>query len=573
MYYTQHDIDRENITSGTEIVIPVPKVETILEDENINQEVFTNDTDSSTIPGFDDNHNVVPLKVDVKMITSTLVSVHHSLTNVMLQFDICIPSVSESSLNSTLPSFSSVITPENQSMLYKYQDRIPNGMLPAKLCSILPKFISQIMKDKAFTDLPNSPFNIEPNTKQIIPRIIFYPIMQFGSELQSLVTGKFSIKERSIKNVKISPISSSLDWCQENTLIKKIETKRLVNFSPTLRKYMKFHFEKISDKTNDQRLVIKPIMNTCTAMVPYSSPLTTIRDALGLNDLEKLISGINNFMIRVSQWNKKFFSSHNCRIDISDDLQRKFDSMPKFSMTLSIRDLPYTRTKDVDSTIETRISKYDKCGHEIAKKCVKKTFVKLHKKCKSLTSMSKESCSTSLNKITNLDEFFHALGCYKPLSKVLMGHSDIAIMSSITEMRNWIKEITQAQALLILLLSNKKETRNLKRFRPMILQGIAVNRITTAAELDMEIEVIEKENLCISQNEGISFLSQSNDSSLLDELCWIAKTTASDYQKPFDDSSEKLLKSLLGKRKKLNPSYLRVMARYVGLGLLKHRSV
>lgn len=44
---------------------------------------------------------------------------------------------------------------------------------------------------------------------------------------------------------------------------------------------------------------------------------------------------------------------------------------------------------------------------------------------------------------------------------------------------------------------------------------------------------------------------------------------ASDYQKPFNEASEKLLKSLLEKRKKLNPSYLRVMARYVGLGLLK----
>lgn len=44
---------------------------------------------------------------------------------------------------------------------------------------------------------------------------------------------------------------------------------------------------------------------------------------------------------------------------------------------------------------------------------------------------------------------------------------------------------------------------------------------------------------------------------------------AADYQRPFDASAEKLLRSLLEKRKKLNPSYLRVMARYVGLGLLK----
>lgn len=62
-------------------------------------------------------------------------------------------------------------------------------------------------------------------------------------------------------------------------------------------------------------------------------------------------------------------------------------------------------------------------------------------------------------------------------------------------MKNWITDINPKQALLILLLTNKKDTPNLVRFRPILLQGIAVNRITRATELDMEIEVIERENL------------------------------------------------------------------------------
>jgi hypothetical protein len=61
-------------------------------------------------------------------------------------------------------------------------------------------------------------------------------------------------------------------------------------------------------------------------------------------------------------------------------------------------------------------------------------------------------------------------------------------------MKNWITEISQRQAMLVLLLTNKKDTPNLVRFRPILLQGIAVNRITRASELDMEIEVIEREN-------------------------------------------------------------------------------
>lgn len=62
-------------------------------------------------------------------------------------------------------------------------------------------------------------------------------------------------------------------------------------------------------------------------------------------------------------------------------------------------------------------------------------------------------------------------------------------------MQSWITEINPTQALLVLLLMNKKDTPNLVRFRPVLLQGIAVNRITRANELDMEIEVIEREHL------------------------------------------------------------------------------
>lgn len=65
-------------------------------------------------------------------------------------------------------------------------------------------------------------------------------------------------------------------------------------------------------------------------------------------------------------------------------------------------------------------------------------------------------------------------------------------------MKNWLSEINSNQAFLVLLLVNKKDTPNLVRFRPILLQGIAVSRITKVSELDMEIEVIEKENLSSS---------------------------------------------------------------------------
>lgn len=129
-------------------------------------------------------------------------------------------------------------------------------------------------------------------------------------------------------------------------------------------------------------------------------------------------------------------------------------------------------------------------------------------------------------------------------------------------MKRWISELTPRQAMLVLLLTNKKDTPNLIRFRPVLLQGIAVNRITRAIELNMEIEVIETENVGLTkevkvlnkiigityvhyippsvytvynlisiffivQYEGISYVPASieNQDSLLEELCWIAKNT------------------------------------------------
>lgn len=66
-------------------------------------------------------------------------------------------------------------------------------------------------------------------------------------------------------------------------------------------------------------------------------------------------------------------------------------------------------------------------------------------------------------------------------------------------MKSWITELTPRQAMLVLLLTNKKDTPNLIRFRPVLLQGIAVKRITRAIELDMEIEVIETENVGLTK--------------------------------------------------------------------------
>lgn len=53
--------------------------------------------------------------------------------------------------------------------------------------------------------------------------------------------------------------------------------------------------------------------------------------------------------------------------------------------------------------------------------------------------------------------------------------------------------------MLVFILMNKMQSPNVCRFKNLILQGIAVNRITLASELDMEIQVIEKENFNVTE--------------------------------------------------------------------------
>ncbi|GBP07624.1 hypothetical protein EVAR_2752_1 [Eumeta japonica] len=139
------------------------------------------------------------------------------------------------------------------------------------------------------------------------------------------------------------------------------------------------------------------------------------------------------------------------------------------------------------------------------------------------------------------------------------------------ELRSWIAEISPKQALLILLLCNKKQTSNMLQFWSTILKGIARKKITCASELDAKVELIENEDFYKSPKcEEFYYLpaSEENRKSILEEMYCIAKNAASDYRISLDDSYKIALKSFVSKQRKLNPRYLKVMARLTGLGLL-----
>uniref|UniRef100_A0A1E1WRK7 Uncharacterized protein n=1 Tax=Pectinophora gossypiella TaxID=13191 RepID=A0A1E1WRK7_PECGO len=617
-----------------------------------------------SIPGFDDT---LP-EFEIKTLNINQIAVKHCLTNVMVQFDVAVPDKSSNLTVDVKPSTSSSCVPlsttDSLTKIFKCNTTILNAVLPAELCSVIPKVMRSIMDSDSsltiqtsFTDshvtiseisecdsigplISLCPGNdsdscvddIALNMEIVNNQRMYYPPNQYmcssGNYCVAPVSNKSSLKKADSTNSWVAICPSRLTLYQSRVLTT-IMSGRFLSIDVIRRKSISISRDEIIRKIKlTSEYEILPQLCTKAVMCCVMNPIQ-----LRTIECEEIESSNQQLAQTSSCTSLETYKGHNSwstRLgDFTSLLQNMWDyckfnihfSMPYFSyvhpMHLSYDNNNLTvnmiigDTQGTEKTVTVTVSKLEidsiysrfskkNClengvkitrndalpiksidclqnsrSHKSLKKSQEKPrkrgYVKLYKKCKSTTSLSGERTCTSLSKIVNLDDFFQALGSAKSLSSVFDGCPGHKILSCIGEMKNWIKDITPRQALLVLLLTNKKETSNLVRFRPVLLQGIAVNRITRATELDMEIEVIERENVKLTQYEGISYIpaSEVNQDNLLEELCWIAKTTASDYQRPFDETSEKLLKSLLEKRKKLNPSYLRVMARYVGLGLLK----
>ncbi|CAK1542186.1 unnamed protein product [Leptosia nina] len=544
------------------------------------------------LPGFEDNIQ----NLELTTITKNQITVKHCKTNVTVQFDIAFPFEAKT----TVPKKESLhILPiaVNESRIYKYKATITNAALPAEICSIFPKMLSSIFDSNTISTLSEpivdsddcnglSPIKelTQAESSVGLNTLCLLQIAQANTEI--LQNGNFSASSQSNRNSNQQFHKINLAGCSKLLkLLPKINkdilfdhTKYYFHKSPILNFHVPIAANDIP--TRPENFDTKK-ENTCTAIVPYIPKQYEIKDfMIPRKEIKEPIClkyFLNFCFSYVNCWNLKNFgdktvvSLNNTNKDISFVIHK-----------LKV-DLLYTPSDSSTKPNDNSLFELKHClkgnikrpHHRIAIKNVsKKSDGKFCRKCKSTSSISHYKKSTPLQKIANLDEFFQALGSAKCLAGVIDGDIERKILLFIVEMKCWITELTPSQALLILLFANKKESSNLIRFRHVLLQGIAKNRITKASELDMEIEVIEREKLNNSVHfEGISYLpaSQENQDNLLEELYWIAKTTASDYQKPFDKTSERLLKSLLSKRKRLNPSYLRVMARYVGLGLLNSK--
>ncbi|XP_022824928.1 uncharacterized protein LOC111355344 isoform X2 [Spodoptera litura] len=536
------------------------------------------------IPGF--NHTQPVL--EIKTLNTNQIAVKHCMTNVMVQFDVTVPAKdtkSTTSITKTLPLIPLEVT-DSHTKVYKCKTTIFNGMLPAEICSILPKMMNNIINSTNTNISTENSFTICPTkTESCLSTIteqaryenaesLNFKILSdlSTSKLRRSFEGSFSNKALIKPIFKKNVFQIDYNSCFVTDLLPQVSLDDLLQYevSPIAVELNSCKYEQLHLPSNGPVTDLVP--PTCTTLAMYTTTTNRITAAFSSCDLIDMMKslwynynlqihfnlcsyfemlqlqyGDQNIKLNVSLTNYNAVlknvavTVNNVKIDSLFKASPKGNVNKRLRVKAPIKCIEYVNTVLANKTKSTEVSQVT------FNKVKRKGLYKLYRKCKSTTNIlisGDKHPYTPLNKITTMDEFFQVLGSKKLLSSVFDGYSSEKILSSILEMKNWISEINAKQALLILLLTNKKDTQNLVRFRPIILQGIAVNRITRATELDMEIEVIERENL--------NKFSQ-----------------ASDYQRPFDESSERLLKSLLEKRKKLNPSYLRVMARYVGLGLLK----
>lgn len=416
------------------------------------EETILENIDNVSIPGFEITHNVAPLIVDVKMLTRSQISIHHCLTNVILQFDIIIPSGVATTSSLSLSSFTPM-TGDDKTMLYKCKSSLPNAILPAQLCSVLPKLITQINKAHKSIYEISKDTNVAPN---------FFPKTSviLSNATERLSEGSF---------VKISPVDV-ISKCKKNKsffILDYDSHKKYMELLPTIQNGVpfvpmnkcinldisKYHINDCADNLISN----KPIINYCKALVPYvpcctakSLPSSNLKFLLHNNYTQKYLLSVINFMISTKNSDDIKHSESYYYLNKLNGLGSNVTK--KISINVSISNQPlelfcesnngyiqYNQNNlnnrnmiGVAKTAEQKPLKNDKSSYQHVRKHLKKTF-KTHKKCKSMTSIIRESDRTLLNRIVTLEDFIQALGCCKQLTTVLRGYSEKKILTSISE--------------------------------------------------------------------------------------------------------------------------------------------
>lgn len=454
--------DLENIKTG-------PSCDFINE---VKKEIYSDIDKIVLIPGFDNRFSDLEIET---LNHFNRVEVKHCVANIIIQFDVALSFESDRVLQikQSHPCVP-VSLDENKRTIFKCKTTIVNAILPAELCSILPKIMEKIMHLNSKLALSSSTTNNNSNLSTIteITRCesdsnkysIPVHIDPKLNIMNNVSKGNFA-SPYIIKNVKREKIQSKslqlLDW----TNVKEMLTVQNINLLPLSDHIMR----PIKSLTYCNKTTPSPVGDImqstvrpepCKTLQPYQfskkqilsmrenytfmrivenilrSQKNNITDALH-NSHFKVISYKYSFNINVvNPDNSRFnLTIPNIKInDLHNDLRYNIDGVHKLSVTSNLDTYyaPKVMTKPLcTSKSDKRKSAVELCVNTIRTK--KKGFVKLYKKCKSMSNISTNKSNMNLNKITNLEEFYLAMGSGKMLSGVLDGNAARKILSSIKE--------------------------------------------------------------------------------------------------------------------------------------------
>lgn len=440
-------------------------------DFTLSEPSITDQNSHICIPGFD---NIQPL-LEIQTLNMKEIAVKHCVTNIMVQFDVTIPAKSDkstSALNKTL-SLTPIAIPESHTKVYKCKTKIFNAMLPAELCSILPKMISSIMKSNKISI--ESPASCLTKTDSWLSTIIELARHESGDstisispEIKHILEGRFlntcykkprfiqsdfKIKHDQclVKEMLPTNLSNDLLKYQENALIKELYNVQ--------NKHCQVPFHQLN-----KHISVAENQTTCKSVQIYTGTKNTLTSAFKLNHFVGMIENIirshnlqinknlNSYFDMLKQlYNGKTVefkmsmtnnsgvqknisvTINNLNIDSLYKVSPKINNGNKYQMNGN--NIPSECIEYIDTTV-ARKSRNRKLNQVTLKK--RKGFIKFYRKYKLKSNIPSggkwsSTANTPLDKITTLDDFFQILGPKKIFSSVFDGNAAKKILSSVME--------------------------------------------------------------------------------------------------------------------------------------------
>lgn len=460
------------------------------------------------IPGFDDDVDVLR-ELEVNSLTFNKIAIKHRLTNVIVQFDVTIPSNTCDIVLDVKNSFSFVplTVIENNTKVFKCNTKIVNAILPAELCNLVPKLMRDFLDSKKHLTLfPTATPSYTTQVQECACATSDLDLYSLCNVNSCNVLDLYDIPNRIACDM--SPV---LRTALDGKFAIKIYVPFVSTYSRcTLQKFDINHTPGMADITNLLPTLSSPIpiflctVNPLDFLMPKANsekqwksfncrtPQVYQNKVYSLNDIAH--PNLMHTMRTFYTFNLTFYMPPHLnplivRSDImlltliediegtittavsnihAESISSRFLSMKIIGIKLKVPQIEITLKKKASQTaivsdnvitkvlpVQAKQSKVAFSLHEsnlisgkpnvisdLLNKTTKKElkyrkygYSRIYKKCKSTTSLSGERSSTPLNKISNLDDFFQALGCAKTMSCIFDGNNGQKIMTAIDEVK------------------------------------------------------------------------------------------------------------------------------------------